>query len=338
MRRHQKMKNIAIIGGGLSGLYAAHTLQNTCHVMLFEARDRLGGRIHAVQGLDLGPSWIWPHQHRIIDLIDTLDLEIFRQYSNGDALYETSQTVERFTAPTMLPSARIKGGIVNLVDRLAARLTTANIHLNETVSCVRQHNNCIELITSKREYVFDEVVVTLPPRLALQGLTFEPPLPTELQTQFVNIPTWMGNSIKCVIEFASPFWREMGLSGFCFSHTGPIGEMHDACTQDRYALFGFVRSNVNVENLEKLVRSQLKNLFGNQATNIIGFHYVDWRAEQFTSVEADQLHFDSHPQYGIEAAHFEGKLHFIGTETSFDDGGYLEGAIASVERLKGIGG
>lgn len=330
------MKNIAIIGGGLSGLYAAYKLQNTCHVMLFEARDRLGGRIHAIHGLDLGPSWIWPHQRRIINLVDSLGLEIFRQYDIGDALYETPQTVERFIAPAMSPSARIQGGTSGVIERLAAQLMTEKIHLNEAVISVRQHNNCIVLITSKQEYEFDEVIVTLPPRLAIQALSYDPPLPDEIHRLFSNIPTWMGNSIKCVIEFEEPFWRDMGLSGFCFSHTGPIGEMHDACTQDRYALFGFVRSNVNMENIEHLVRSQLKNLFGDHVSKIIGFHYVDWRSERFTSVDADQLHHDSHPQYGIEAVHFDGRLRFIGTETAFDDGGYLEGAIASVDQLKNI--
>lgn len=331
------MKNIAIIGGGLSGLYAAQYFQSTCHVILFEARERLGGRIHAVHGLDLGPSWIWPGQNRILDLINSLGLAIFMQYDKGEALYETPQGVQRFMAPPTSPSARIQGGTISLIERLAEQLTTAKIHLDETVISLCQNNNRIVLITSKQEYEFDEVIVTLPPRLALQSLSYDPPLSDELQTHFADIPTWMGNSIKCVIEFESPFWRDMGLSGFCFSHVGPMGEIHDACTQDRHALFGFIRSNSNMENIEDLVRSQLKNLFGDHASKIIGFHCIDWRAEKFTSVDTDQLHLNSHSQYGIEAVHFDGMLRFAGTETSYNDGGYLEGAIASVERLIKIG-
>lgn len=71
---------IAIIGGGLSGLYAAFLLeQRGIDYILLEARDRLGGRIAVAKslvdqnasrqsvdheksndGFDLGPSWFWP--------------------------------------------------------------------------------------------------------------------------------------------------------------------------------------------------------------------------------------------------------------------------------------
>ena len=54
-----------IIGGGLSGIYAASLLAaNKKSFILLEARSRLGGRISSpeYQGFfaDLGPSWYWP--------------------------------------------------------------------------------------------------------------------------------------------------------------------------------------------------------------------------------------------------------------------------------------
>lgn len=327
------MKNIAIIGGGLGGLYAAQYLQNHNQIMLFEARERLGGRIHAIQGLDLGPSWIWLHQTRMLALIRSLGLEIFMQYDKGAALYETPHTVERFMPPASSPSARIQGGTVSIIEQLTKRLTATKVHLGETVISLQHRNDHVELISTKQKYEFDKVIVTLPPRLAVSSLSYEPPLPAELQTRFASTPTWMGNAAKCVIEFDTPFWREMGLSGFCFSHAGPMREIHDACTQDRYALFGFISANTHMDNIENLVRAQLKNLFGHHVSRMTGFHYVDWRTEKFTSVAADRIPLASHPQYGLEAAHFDGKLQFIGSETSYDDGGYLEGALASVERL-----
>ncbi|HVW70423.1 MAG TPA: FAD-dependent oxidoreductase, partial [Steroidobacteraceae bacterium] len=60
---------VAIIGGGLAGLYAARLLQAAgANYVLVEARDRLGGRIFTVDaagslcddGFDVGPSWLWP--------------------------------------------------------------------------------------------------------------------------------------------------------------------------------------------------------------------------------------------------------------------------------------
>ena len=52
-----------IIGAGLSGLYLAYKLeQQGKDYLILEARDRLGGRIHDHDGLDLGPTWFWPGQ------------------------------------------------------------------------------------------------------------------------------------------------------------------------------------------------------------------------------------------------------------------------------------
>ena len=54
-----------IIGGGLSGIYAAYLLsQRNKSFVVLEARERIGGRILSpeYQGFfsDLGPSWYWP--------------------------------------------------------------------------------------------------------------------------------------------------------------------------------------------------------------------------------------------------------------------------------------
>ena len=88
-----KTARIAIVGGGLSGLYAAYLLERSGigEYVLFEARETLGGRIvslapsgHASGGrnvaatidrLDLGPSWFWPGYQRELDrLVEALGL------------------------------------------------------------------------------------------------------------------------------------------------------------------------------------------------------------------------------------------------------------------------
>ncbi|MCD6291919.1 MAG: NAD(P)/FAD-dependent oxidoreductase, partial [Deltaproteobacteria bacterium] len=78
-----------IIGGGLSGIYAAYLLSRhdqSCIVL--EARERLGGRILSPehQGFfsDLGPSWYWPDIHpKMARLIQTLGLKGYRQFEEG---------------------------------------------------------------------------------------------------------------------------------------------------------------------------------------------------------------------------------------------------------------
>ncbi|KAG0129283.1 hypothetical protein HOY82DRAFT_579740 [Tuber indicum] len=58
-----KTPTIAVIGGGMSGLRAAEVLlQKGYRVVVYEARDRLGGRISTSnrlgEAVDLGPNWI----------------------------------------------------------------------------------------------------------------------------------------------------------------------------------------------------------------------------------------------------------------------------------------
>jgi len=330
------MKQIAIIGAGLSGLYAAYLLKEHYALTLFEARDRLGGRIHSVDEFDLGPSWIWNHHHRILALTQKMGLELFYQYESGLALYETPEKIEAFRPSPVPPPKRLKGGIKKLIDALAATLEPFTIHLNETVETLRDTGDQIELTTPRGTYRFDHIISALPPRLAAQNILYNPPLPEETYRKFSAIPTWMGHTAKCVIEFKEPFWRHLGLSGFCFSHAGPMGEIHDACTENHFALFGFINAHADMEHIEENCRKQMIRLFGDRGKEILSFHCVDWREERYTAASADKEPRSTHPHYGTEALHFGGKIHFIGTETSYDEGGYLEGAIASCDRLKEI--
>ncbi len=226
MKRYDdEMKKIAIIGGGLSGLYAATLLESHYEVSLFEARERLGGRICTIDGFDLGPSWVWAHQSRILKLIRSLDLEIIPQYEKGHALYETPSKIERFIPQPTAPSGRIKGGIGRVIDHLSESLTSTILHMGEPILSLSQRDDGISVQSEKGEYRFDEIIITLPPRLILETLGFEPPLAPEIRESFQALPTWMGHCAKCVIEFETPFWRDSGLSGFCFSHSGPMGEI-----------------------------------------------------------------------------------------------------------------
>jgi monoamine oxidase len=43
--RSEKKTRVAIVGAGFAGLMAAHSLSRTCKVSVFEARDRVGGRV-----------------------------------------------------------------------------------------------------------------------------------------------------------------------------------------------------------------------------------------------------------------------------------------------------
>lgn len=91
-------------------------------------------------------------------------------------------------------------------------------------------------------------VITLAPRLAAK-LAYTPALPPAFKLKMLQTQTWMGNSAKCVIECKTAFWRKKSLSGFVFSHIGPLGEIHDASLEHRPALFGFINANADMQTI-----------------------------------------------------------------------------------------
>ena len=79
-----------VLGGGLSGLLAAHLLEQLgLDVLLLEARDRVGGRILGLAAeagghrFDLGPASLWPAINpRLAKLLDAL-ARIFHEQRTG---------------------------------------------------------------------------------------------------------------------------------------------------------------------------------------------------------------------------------------------------------------
>lgn len=319
-------KKLLIIGAGLSGLYAAVLLQDRYDVTVLEARERTGGRILNMYGHDMGPSWVWTHQTDILDLIDSLGLELFEQYSKGEALYDAPEGVQRFSAPSTAPSYRVKGGISQIINALEEKLYTP-VKINEKVISLVHKEGSVEVKTESNTYVADKVISTLPPRLAVETILYDPPLEPEVQVQFRHTSTWMGYAAKCVIEYSEAFWREEGLSGFTFSHLGPLGEIHDACTEEKAALFGFVHSRASYENIKENIIDQLIRLYGAKASKPLNIYLLDWKKETYTSTALDAQPLSDHPSYGFDVTHFNDALLFAGTESAFKEGGYLEGAV-----------
>src|SRR4051794_18694013 len=96
--------DVLVIGGGYSGLAAAHKLKSLgLNVALLEARERVGGRtlerrIAGQRWLELGGQYFAPVQERITRLVQDLGLKIYPAYSAGDSFLAKNEKVARYTS------------------------------------------------------------------------------------------------------------------------------------------------------------------------------------------------------------------------------------------------
>ena len=135
---------IAIIGAGLSGLYAAYLLEQakiTDYVVL-EARERLGGRVYSERGFDLGATWIWPDLNPdLMRLVHQLELTFSEQFEKGKLVFEKQRGIPpvQLSSPwASTPSIRLEGGMSSLIHGLAQQIPAQKIMTQQQVTHITQ--------------------------------------------------------------------------------------------------------------------------------------------------------------------------------------------------------
>jgi monoamine oxidase len=338
-----------IIGGGISGcLMARHLTQSKLDFKLVDAQATLGGRIQSTeQGLDLGPTWFWPHQHGVKALLDDLNIDIFEQYTQGDYVYQTgpNSPVQREYNQQASLSYRVNGGMGAVITALKNTLAQDRILLNSPVNKISKQDNIWQVQLSNDDTLTcHHLWLAMPPRkvaplfLAAENCILSKALVSHLQAQ----QTWMSAQAKFVAVYKKSFWRDAGLSGQGFSNVGPMVEINDASGADNNspaALFGFIgvpatnRQAVDEQTMINACLHQLGKLFGEAALSPTSTHYIDWASNTFIASAADvsepsqHAHFD---QSKFKAELKDLNLGLIGSEFSQTEPGYIAGAIDHV--------
>lgn len=351
--------DVAVVGAGLCGLALARALHGRERsFVLVEARERLGGRVYTRrceatgQGLDLGPTWFWPEtEPRVAALVAELGLASAPQHDSGDALWLTdpNRTPERRSEAGGLHAGarRIAGGTARLVEALSAALPAGRVLTGRALRLLRDrgawfelhfaHDGQTSILRARR------VVLALPPRLVLEHVAFDPPLPAALRGMLAATPTWMASAAKSLTTYARPFWRDAGHSGSAFVRhaQATLGEVFDASdpATEAGALGGFLaldaaRREYFERGMPLLIESQLAQLYGPQAEG--GRQYrLDWAGEVWTCSRADRESAPAWPQSdpALRGSWLGDRLYFGGSETALHGTGHMEGALESAARI-----
>ncbi|MEO1331084.1 MAG: FAD-dependent oxidoreductase [Pseudomonadota bacterium] len=347
--------DVAIVGGGLTGLATAQAAaRQGLAVAVIEGRTRLGGRIlsapwptDAGPRFDLGPAWFWPGQRRMAALAARLGIGVFGQHSEGRTALETPDGRVRRDLRLALNGngLRLSGGMAALIEGLAAELPEGSVWLGRAARRIAREAGGWRVETADGgETRARAVVVAAPPRIAGERIEI-PALEPSARAALARIPTWMAPHAKAAALYDAPFWRELGLSGDAIGQRGPLAQIHDASPADGSvgALFGFVGAPAAARaamgpGLEDAIRAQLGALFGPEAARPQALLLQDWSADPFTATAADLDAPAGHPPYGPIAAldaWGDAGLIFAGAELAPEDGGLLEGALASAEKAVG---
>jgi monoamine oxidase len=344
------MKEVIIIGGGLSGLAAGYYLKNQKKdIQILEANDELGGRIKTVYtdngaALEMGATWIF-NDPNLKKIIQELGLNIYKQYNTGIGLYEVDKIkpIQQFNSGGG-SYHKLAGGTYQIISELAKKIGHENIVMGSKVYKIEDKDEFIRVHTSDGKY-FDgkHVILTIPPRLLESSISFLPNLSSTSNEIRSKTHTWMGESAKFSIEYSKPFWRDKNLSGLAISMVGLIRETQDhvSADNDTYALVGFLNLNQDQINLtlqerKKLVVLDLVRLFGEEANNVLNYEDYIWSEKPLITVK-DKVNKGLYPHQNngnieLVKPEMNKKLFFAGAETSYENPGVMEGAVKSAKK------
>ena len=345
----KKTTDILIIGAGLTGITLAYYLkQLDVSVTLVEARHRIGGRIYTKLNtnqapMELGATWLVNEHHALLQLLKSLNLDVFEQFYGTTAIYEPNKS----NAPQLvnLPNStsasyRIANGTQTIINTLSSHLEPNQIITNCNIVSIEKHADFISAQSEDYEFKCKIIVSTLPPYLLQKAIQFTPQLPQELARVMKKTHTWMHDSIKVGFTFKNPFWTGERTSGTIYSNVSPLQEFYDHSSADGtlHALAGFMNKefqNHSKSERQELALHQLENYYGSQVRNFITYEELVWKDESFTTAPYDDFIM---PQQNnghslFQKSYLNDTLFIAGTETSAYASGKMEGAVRSAQHI-----
>lgn len=232
-------------------------------------------------------------------------------------------------------AATVQGGMHQLTMHMARQLRTP-VLLEAPVMRLEQSETGVVVTHGKGTLRATRVIVAMAPSMARK--IAGDPVHTARDKLGERMP--MGSVIKCLVAYATPFWREQGLSGEFVSDTAPFSPVFDHSPADGSCgiLVGFfdgpeaLRWSGDPDGRRRAVIESLVAAFGPAAATPVDYIDHDWIADPWSEgcyVGLPAPGALTELGRALRAPH--GRVHWAGTETATAWTGYIEGALASGE-------
>lgn len=333
--------DVAIVGGGLSGLVVASGLMGRgkhSWVLLEAHGSRLGGRIRNSDSgeIDLGPAWIWPdHQPKIRSLIKELGLQTFMQ-------------------PDDPGSSRIAGGSAALIHTLEKRLPRGNIKMGWHAIACAQEDGKVLLTSARGEFVLASVAVfAAPPKILSKHVSFSPNLSAPKQRAMEASRTWMAGVTKVALTYGSRFWPLHGgasNTGLRPASNRPAFQVYDGSSSGdkevALTFFTVAHEHLSDEDLARACAAQLGEVWSHRGLGDKGkllsaydkVYVMRWPYESTISDDRapGTVHPHPEPVGALAQEDWDGKLLFASSESDLSSPGVMEGAVGAAQRVLSV--
>ncbi|KAL4767151.1 hypothetical protein BDW60DRAFT_226894 [Aspergillus nidulans var. acristatus] len=236
---------------------------------------------------------------------------------------------------------RFLDGSQSVSLRLAGLLHDGSVVLNSPVFRITQSAEGALVSTARGDFLGRRVIFSVQ-TILYNSITFDPPLPmSKLELAKHGVQSF---SFKHILLYSEPWWRKVGLSGAVVSFNGPISTSRDTSNDQKgqYSLTCFANGDLG-RNLSKLPKAErtvaildhIKRVFGPyvEVPKPICVVQRSWSKDLWSrvcTVPVSPPGIMTLHEHSLRAPH--GKIHFVGTETSYKWKGYMDGAVRSGDR------
>jgi monoamine oxidase len=232
----------------------------------------------------------------------------------------------------------VDGGAGSIARRVADRLA-GSLRLGTPVRAITQGSDHVRVAGDALTVLAREVVVSVPPALALE-VAFDPPLGDDRTALYRNaIGGW---ETKTIVVYDEPFWRADGYSGQTAGpgsaaevtlDAGPSSGRPGVIASFTFGPVARRLASLDAGLRRAAVLDALTTRFGPRAASPSEFIETSWWNEEW-SRGCSMAHFTlgTLTRHGHLLREPFGRVHWAGTETATVSHGAIDGAVRSGER------